>query len=142
MIPGADVIAQVTQAREQHARVLPDTVDVQRAARGESTNEFDPIVEEWARVNTDPVPALVQAAGGYVDTHAQPGPEDVRVEPFIVKVPAGTDVRNGDRLKVTSCVLLPHLTGEVLRVLAVQDSSLAVVARIRAVRSQPAGVRP
>ena len=138
-----DVAAQVRQARAQHLAVLVDTVDVYRpATKTDNPNPFEPRTFELTKINTEPVPALVQASSSLVDQSTAPGAEDVKVEPFIVKVPVSVDVRNGDWLTVTECGLYPGLVGDSLRVLFVQTSSVAVVTRIRTARSAPARVRP
>ena len=138
-----NVPAQVLQARAQHLAVLVDTVDVYRpSTKTDNPNPFEPRTSELAKVNTQPVPALVQSSSSLVDQGTAPGAEDVKVEPYIVKVPVSADVRNGDWLTVTECGLYPGLVGDSLRVLTVQTSSVAVVTRIRTSRSVPARVRP
>lgn len=140
---GPDVTAQVLQARAQHLAVLVDTVDVYRpSTKTDNPNPFEPRTSQLTKVNTQPVPALVQSSNSLVDQGTAPGAEDVRIEPYIVKVPVSTDVRGGDWLTVTECGLYPGLVGDSLRVLAVQTSSVAVVTRIRTARSVPARVRP
>ena len=138
-----DVAAQVRYARAQHLAVLVDTVDVYRpTTKTDNPNPFEPRTSQLTKVNTDPVPALVQSSNSLVDQGTAPGAEDVKIEPYIVKVPVGVDVQNGDWLTVTVCGLYPGLVGDSLRVLAVQTSSVAVVTRIRTARSVPARVRP
>lgn len=138
-----NVPAQVLQARAQHLAVLVDTVDVYRpTTKVDNPNPFEPRTSELAKVNAEPVPALVQASNSLIDQSTAPGAADVKVEPYIVKVPTSTDVRNGDWLTVTACGLYPGLVGDSLRVLSVQTSSVAVVTRIRASRAAPARIRP
>ena len=80
------------------------------------------------------------------DAAASPGAKDVKVDRYVVKLDAGVgfqlDVRPGDWLLITSSLLSPDLVGKRARVLRVQRSSVAVVARIHCALSVPARVRP
>ena len=88
----------------------------------------------------------MQASGSTADDAASPGAEDVKVDRYVVKLDAGVgfqlDVRPGDWLLITSSLLSPDLVGKRVRVLRVQRSSVAVVARIHCALSVPARVRP
>lgn len=136
-----NIAQQITQARAQHLPLLVDRVQVQRPTSQDSANEYKARETVWV-ADGDPVPALVQASQSLVDAAADPGVDDLKVEPYSVKVPVGTDVQNGDRLEVTACELLPALVGETLAVQTVQASSVAVVTRIRAAHVTPARIRP
>ena len=141
-----DVAAQVSAARAQHAAVLVDALDVLRPSTAATPNPFDPRTSALTKVNTTPVPALVQASSSAADDAASPGAEDVKVDRYVVKLDAGVvfqlDVRPGDWLLITSSLLSPDLVGKRVRVLRVQRSSVAVVARIHCALSVPARVRP
>ena len=101
-----DVAAQVAAARVQHAAVLVDALDVLRPSTATTPNPFDPRTSALTKVNTAPVPALVQASSSTADDAASPGAEDVKVDRYVVKLDAGVgfqlDVRPGDWLLITS----------------------------------------
>ena len=141
-----DVAAQVAAARAQHAAVLVDGVDVLRPSTAAAPNPFDPRTSALTKVNTTPVPALVQASSSSADDAASPGAEDVKVDRYVVKISVADgfllDVRPGDWLEVTASVMSPDLAGKRVRVLRVQRSSVAVVSRIHCALSVPARVRP
>ena len=141
-----DVAAQVSAARAQHAAILVDALDVLRPSTAAAPNPFDPRTSALTKVNTTPVPALVQASGSTADDAASPGAKDVKVDRYVAKISVADgfllDVRPGDWLEVTASVMSPDLVGKRVRVLRVQRSSVAVVARIHCALSVPARVRP
>lgn len=137
-----DFPAQLRQARAQHAQLLVDVVRILRPGVYVSEDEadrYDPrkIVLDVVASN---VPALVQGQHTRPDTPTQEI-EDVRVETFTVKVPAGTDVRLGDQVEIILCTECPSLVGNHLRVIQVPTSGVQVVRRLVVARSLPAGVR-
>lgn len=136
-----DIATQITQARAQHLGLLVDRVQIERPQDAPSTNPYAK-AKVWQALTAEPVPALVQASDAYADQAADPGVDDLRVEPYVVKVPVGTEAEPGDRVLVTTCPLFPALEGVHLAVHSVKSSGVAVVTRIKATRTTPAGVRP
>jgi hypothetical protein len=136
-----DIAGRIAQARGQHLGLLVDRVWIERATDAATANPYAK-AKAWQALTAEPVPALVQAADAYTDQAADPGVDDLRVEPYVVKVPVGTEAAPGDRVVVAVCPLFPALVGERLGVQSVKGSGVAVVTRIKAVRTTPAGVRP
>lgn len=119
-----DVTALLEVARRWHLAVLTDTATIERPA-GTDIDEHGTESTRWQQVGTTPV--LVQQATGTADPLVDSAAQPVRVVDWVAKVPMTTDLRDGDRITVTTTTD-PALAGP-WRVTEVESQSWSIIRR-------------
>lgn len=119
-----DIPTLLDTARHWHLAVLTDTATIERPA-GTELDEHGTETTRWQHVGSTPV--LVQQATGTANPLVDSAGQPVRVVDWVAKVPMATDLRDSDRLTVTTTTD-PALAGPWL-VTEVESQSWSIVRR-------------
>ena len=136
----ASPLDAIRQARQQHAMLYLDTVQVLRRVVVDK-GRYQPSAEEFVPYG-EPVPALVQVeAGRAASASVAGGPTSREAQGIVVKMPLTVEAEPGWRVRVLVSQLTPEIQGREYTIGVDGLQSLAVCKLLRATWSRDAGLR-
>lgn len=136
----ASPLDAIRQARQQHAMLYLDTVQVLRRVVVDK-GRYQPSAEEFVPYG-EPVPALVQVeAGRAASASVAGGPASREAQGIVVKMPLTVEAEPGWRVRVLVSQLTPEIQGREYTIGVDGLQSLAVCKLLRATWSRDAGLR-